>query len=307
MAKFGEEDEGGGGEEALGAKGAALFNKRMAAAPLESEDGTVTVQEPEEDDDLDETPEAPSRKERRSQRGADRVSARERAAAAEARAAVLQEQLDAARRAPVAPLGQQRQQGNPYEHIDAEIRKTFQEEKALNAKWVATSAKASAAEIQRMEDEAAELVVRRQGLIVDRKEVERAPRRAEEARIHDQRSRFPDVFADTRAFQYAQGTYNQALARGEADSRELQDAAFLEARQVILGKRPAPDQATRQRASGVSSGVRPTAVVDRPKISMPKGSDYDRIARAAFPKLDPAEARQRWANTVGKKLIAKQG
>lgn len=296
-------DDDAGNEDELGRKGAALFNKRLAAADDES---VVEVQDPpEEDEELDETPKAPNRQERRSQRNGERVSSRERAAAAEAEAKVLREQLAAAR-TPLAPQQQQRQ-GNPYEVVDAEIRKTFQQEKALAQRWQETSAKASAAEIQQMEDEASELTVRRMSLVNDRKEIERAPRRAEEAKIHEQRSRFPDVFADGRAFQYAQGAYNQALARGIVPSRELEDASFQEAREVILGKRPRPDAAQRQRASGLSATTRAAAPVTRPGINMPKGSDYDRIARAAFPKLDPAEARQKWANTVGKKLLAKQG
>jgi hypothetical protein len=279
-------------------KHAGRMAERVATA--REEDPETFDVEPPEPEEPEET-EVTERQRKRNGRAATHVSARERAAAAEARAEAYKEALALSGGRP-APPGPAAPQGNPYQQIDAEIRKTFQEEKALNERWVATSAKASPAEIQRMEDEAAELVVRRTGLVADRKEIERAPRRAEEAKIHDQRSRFPDVFGDSRAFQYAQGSYNQALARGVAPSRELEDASFQEAREVILGRRPPPDAAQRQRASGMGSSTRQVSGgAAKTTIDMPRGGALYRMAIAAYPDLEPAQACQKWAQTKGKR------
>ena len=115
------------------------------------------------------------------------------------------------------------------------------------------------------------------------------------------------MYESPAALRYAQGVYEKRIAMGHQGTTELHDAVCQEAREVILGKRPKPDAAQRQRASGMSSGSRVTSTPDRATINMPKGSDYDKIARAAYPKLEPAQARQKWANTVGKRLLAKQG
>jgi hypothetical protein len=280
-------------------KHAGRMAERVATA--REEDPETFDVEPPEPPELDDDDEGEVTVTERQRKRSARKSYRERAAAAEAASAAYKEALALSGGRP-APTGPAAPQSNPYLQIDAEIRKTFQEEKALNERWIATSAKASPAEIQRMEDEAAELVVRRTGLVADRKEIERAPRRAEEAKIHDQRSRFPDVFGDSRAFQYAQGSYNQALARGVAPSRELEDASFQEAREVILGRRPPPDAAQRQRASGMGSSTRQVSGgAAKTTIDMPRGGALYRMAIATYPDLEPAQACQKWAQTKGKR------
>lgn len=289
-------------DEEADAAGAASVEKhaeRMAervqtARDEDTETFSVEPPEPEEDDDEPEV--APTRRDRR----ASRQSARERAAAAEAKAEAYKEALALAGNRPLAEPT--RQQGNPVAAIDAQIRKTFEDEEALNNEWVATSAKASPAEIQRMKDRAAELVVLRTSLVADRRDALQAPQRAEQARIEALKARAPDVYGNEKAFQYARGEYNKALARGVPDSLELHDACMDEARAVILGKRPAPDAAQRQRASGMGAGARQVGTGSgKATLDMPKGSALWRMAVAAYPDLEPAQACQKWAQTKGKR------
>jgi hypothetical protein len=81
-----------------------------------------------------------------------------------------------------------------------------------------------------------------------------------------------------------------------------------EARQVILGKRPRPDAAQRQRASGIGGGVGIAAAPGAaPKIPMTKGSQLYKLACATYPELDAAQACQKWANKNGKAYLERTG
>lgn len=290
-------------EDASAARGLAAFRERMkTSAP----DGTVDVEDEPEPDDLDETPEAPGRQDKRSARNSERRSSRERAAAAEARAQVLQEQLEAERRRPAQTQQLPQQQGNPVGHIDAQIKDTFKQEKALAERWQRESAKASPAEIAAMEDEAADINVRRMTLVAERRETLTAPARVQQAEYEAQRARHPDVYGNESALQYARGEYNKRLATGENPSQQMADDCMQEARERVLGKRPAPDKATRQRASGMGGGARPAPGAEKMQISMPRGSELDLMARAAYPDLPPEQARQKWANKAGRRFVVAQ-
>lgn len=301
MAGKDDSDDDTGGEDAIAEKAITRHAERVRRFNDEEPDepDEIELTEPDDDDELDETPKAPGRKEKR----ANRSTARERAAAAEAESRVLREQLEVARRAPVAAP----QAGPPATtEVDSQIRKTFQEEKALLARW--ENPKATAAERSAMEDEMAEINVRRTDLVFQRRELHAAPQRAEEARVATLRARAPDVYGDPRAYDYAVATFNRAQLAGEKPSMELHDRVMEETRQVIFGKRPAPDKAARARASGMRSGAMPAGTPPaRQSISMPKGSMNYRIAVAAYPNLEPREALQKWANGPGKRILAKQG
>lgn len=299
-----KEDDDDTGESELASRGIKQFRDHMDNAADEDDDAVVAVQEPEEEEELDETPQAPSRRDKR----AARQSSRERAAAAEAEAKVLREQLESERRRPAPVFAQPaQQQGNPVENIDKEIRRTTAEQKRLFEEYSAKAGKLSASEEQEFHDRALNLEVAKNTLIIDRREALMAPQRQREQRISELKARHPDVFANPAAERYAQAVWNAKMARGEPDVPEAVDAAMEEARQVILGKRPPPDKAARSRATGMGSlgrFVSPQKEVQQ--IRMPKGSDYDKMARAAYPNLDPAAARQKWANGPGRGILELQ-
>jgi len=106
--------------------------------------------------------------------------------------------------------------------------------------------------------------------------------------------------------QFAAGRVNQLIAEGRKDSKELHDEVMEETRRRILGKRPKPDAIERQRATGLSAGPRAASPTTSRTIAMPRGSHYYKMAVSMYPDLDAGAACQKWAQTVGKKLLAKQ-
>jgi hypothetical protein len=317
MAGKGDEDDDVG-EDALAKKGAELFEKRIRRIPNDDDDDeipeVVEIHEPEDDDEVDEIPKGQTQKDKRSARGSARASARERAAAAEAEAKVLREQLEAERS---SPRGATQQQGpNPTQHalgnIDRQIRANYEaieaNEEAYQSAWKNSGGKLSAEDRAKFRDRAIDLDVQNKTLVYDRAEAIRAPERERAARDASLRARAPDVYDNPKALEYMRATYNKEVLSGHKDSLELFERCAEETRQVILGKRPAPDRSARQRSSGMRGGPAPAVAPTSPgTINMPKGGMYDRVARAAYPDLDPAAARQKWANGPGKKILLKQG
>ena len=274
----------------------ALLKKR----PADEEDEVVAEDPPEPDDE--EAEETASRQEKRSKRGTDRMTARERAAAAEARDQLLQEQLEQARSRPVE---QARPQGNPVAHIDERIKDANKRLAAVHDEWNRSAGKLSKAREEELQAQAEALDVEKMTLVVERRDALLAPQRQREQAAANLRQKAPDVYADPRALAYAQGEFMKRTARGEPDSMETFEAVMQEAREVVLGKRPKPDAAQRGRATGMGAGARAVGATEGPvRISMPAGSALDKMARAAFPKDDPAVARQKWVNANGKAYLS---
>lgn len=289
-----EADEAEG--KAVG-KHAAELGKRIGAA----RDEEPEVFTPEEPKDLDDEPEevdetAPSRRDKR----AARQSARERAAAAEARAQVLQEQLEATRGGAGASR-EAPQVNNAAAHAEQEYGQVLNEQEALFKEYHAR-ANLTEAEDREYRRRAAVLDLKKTRAALRVDEAYNAPQRAQNDRNNRLAAKHPDVFGNQRALQYAAGEVSRRLARGDAETDDLHDAVMEEARQVILGKRPPPDAAQRARATGLPTGARGAPAGERSTFAMPKGGHDYRMAIAMFPNLEPAQACQKWVNVVGKKL-----
>jgi hypothetical protein len=117
--------------------------------------------------------------------------------------------------------------------------------------------------------------------------------------------KYPEVYRDPNAFRYAQATWNQRIALGEAQTNELADDVLNQTMtQFKLGKRPAPSASDRARMSGLPSaggsggGTRPAGIAMDPVLR--------RMAIAAHSDLPEEEAVKKWTNTTGKKLRAKK-
>jgi hypothetical protein len=122
-----------------------------------------------------------------------------------------------------------------------------------------------------------------------------------------------DISQDPTKMQWAYARWQQYRAEGKADTKEMSDAVFEEARRRFglktrSGGSPAADPATRQRLSGVPS--RGTGAAPSSSGAVQMGPHEKRMARLAFgdrkdAKGNPwteAQQYQHWANTVGKKL-----
>jgi hypothetical protein len=287
------DDEAGAVEKHLG-----KMQERMVAAREETDE--VSVVEPEPDDEEDDEPEAvaPTRREKREAR----MSARERAAAAEARAQVLQEQLESARR-PVP--GNVPAVANTAD-VDRRIRATYADLQKLEDEYTAAQRdkRLTPSLEQEMREKAIELDVQKLTLAAERREILTAPTRRQEELTRQLERDNADVYGNQQALRYAAGRVNQLIAMGRQDSKALHDEVMEETRQVILKVKPKPGAIERQRATGMSAGPKAAPTERAQTISMPKGSHYYKQAIALYPDLDPGAACQKWAQKVGKRLLA---
>lgn len=130
--------------------------------------------------------------------------------------------------------------------------------------------------------------------------------RAEQARqIWEQK--YPEVYANPRAYQFAEATYKRRTALlepGQAITNELVDEVMNETMtQFRLGPKKAPSASERSRLSGVpSSGAGGGG--GTPGIQMTP--TLRRIAMAAHEDLPEEEAIKAWVNKTGKRLREKK-
>lgn len=268
-----------------------------AAREEDTTEVSTEAPEPEEDDD---EPEAPAPAQTRREKRSGRMTARERAAAAEARAQVLQEQLERqSRQAP--PERQAPITGD----VDNRIRATYKEIEKIEADYAAgLQNKTMTPELERqMRDRVQELDIQRMELAAERRELQTAPQRRQQELTQQLARENSDVYGNPAAARWAYARAQQYMALGEKDSKELHDKVMAETRATVLGVRPKPDAIERQRATGLSAGPRTAPTTERKTISMPKGSPYYKMAIAAYPNLDPGAACQKWAQKVGKNLV----
>lgn len=284
------------------------FEERVA-----SED-PVEVPVEEEDDDPDaELDEPTDRKGKRAARGQNYRTVREQRAAAEARAQALQEQLDrlsAQQAAMSQPQGQQSSQANPQldqkqqelSRVVTDQERLFSDYQAAVNRYRADKKAMPESEYETFKKRAEELDEKKIDLRFEIREIKQAPQRQQQEIIRLYQSKAPDVFSNQRAYDYASTVYrSKLLANPQANADETFDQAIEEARTVILGKRPAPGAASKQRATGMSRGVSNGNGNQPARIQMTPGQRA--MARSAYPKLSEKEAYQKWANVNGRKLL----
>lgn len=118
-----------------------------------------------------------------------------------------------------------------------------------------------------------------------------------------------DVTSDPKRWQWAYSRWQQRLAEGQTDTREMADEVFDEARVKFGGRArnrigaQRADPATQRRLSGISSQSAGTP----DNIGAIKMSSMERkMAEAKYDNLPKEQAWQKWANTIGKKVMAKR-
>lgn len=117
--------------------------------------------------------------------------------------------------------------------------------------------------------------------------------------------KYPEVYNNPRAFQYAQASWQRRLALGENPSNDTVDEIMNETMTTFrLGKKAPPSASERSRMSGIPSagsgggGNKTGIVMDDPKLR--------RMAVAAYSHLPEAEAVKAWVNKTGKRLREKK-
>jgi hypothetical protein len=116
--------------------------------------------------------------------------------------------------------------------------------------------------------------------------------------------KYPEVYGNRAAYDYAEGTWKRRKARGEAVTNEMVDEIMRETMtEFKLGKRAAPSANERSRMSGLPSaggggGGKPTSGGLTPELR--------RMAIAAHSDLPEAEAIKKWEKTTGARLRQKK-
>lgn len=116
--------------------------------------------------------------------------------------------------------------------------------------------------------------------------------------------KYPEVYQNQRAFQYAQGRYQQREAMGEQITNATVDEIMNETMTAFkLGARPAPTVSERSRLSGMPSS---SSGGGRDTNALQLTPAMRKMALAAYDDLPEEEAIKKWTNKTGKRLREKK-
>jgi hypothetical protein len=273
----------------------------------EPEQPEVEVSEPQEPDAEVHVPIAqPNRKERRANRVKEfeeraRQAERERD---EYRSRITQLE----QRAP--------QQGNPQQaqanRHEVALHQVYNEIERLHQEYNVASSRSGFSDADRKpyEERARRLDMQKHAIIADARQpqldVQQLVRHVQWKAFESEHS---DVFGNEQVKNWAWAEYNKRKAEGHAETRELALETLDKARvrfgmQPRSGRGSIPDQATRQRLSGVRSSAGGGGGGGDPIVKM--GRHERRLAVTLYPDMPEKEAWQKWANGPGKRLLSKQ-
>lgn len=112
--------------------------------------------------------------------------------------------------------------------------------------------------------------------------------------------KYPEVYQNQRAFQYAQGRAQQRLAMGENITAQVVDEIMTETMTTFkIGAKPAPSQSERAKFSGMPASGGGGGRGDS-GITLTK--ELRQMAIAAYDHLPEEEAIKKWTNKTGKRL-----
>lgn len=138
--------------------------------------------------------------------------------------------------------------------------------------------------------------------VIDSREPARRAEQAQQGWVQ----KYPEVYGNPKAYQFAEATFRRRLALGEQQSNELVHEVMAEAINTFrLGPKKAPTASDRSRMSGVPSsgsggggGRDPSGITMTPELK--------RMAVAAYSELSEADAIKKWVNGPGKRLREKK-
>lgn len=200
----------------------------------------------------------------------------------------------------VSAQRQPQQQGDPYAARLEQIRKRQAHEyELLQAETKAGTLTAERARYYN--DVAAEIEDAKATVIAERTMARVAPQQRQEQAQQVWAHKYPEVYGNPKAFQYAQATYQRKLIAGEnVEGAEAVDHIMQETMTALrLGGKGKPTATEKARLSGQSSGGSSGGTAG-PGVPMTK--DLRRMATALYSDLSEDDAVKKWANTVGKTL-----
>lgn len=121
---------------------------------------------------------------------------------------------------------------------------------------------------------------------------------------------FPDVVGHPAAMAHMMGGWQQEHAAANHQGKQLtwediQRIVNNTRRAFGMIKSPPPSAATKARFSG-SSGGSPSHGSNGNGRTISMTKEYKLMAHARYPDLEPEQAEQKWAKTVGKRLLEKE-
>lgn len=118
-------------------------------------------------------------------------------------------------------------------------------------------------------------------------------------------NKYPEVYRDPRAYQYAEATFKRRRSLGDPDTASLVDEVMQETMATFkLGGKPPPSASEKSRLSGVSAGGNSGG--GRASDGITLTPELRRMAVAAHSDLPEAEAIKKWVNGSGKRLREKK-
>lgn len=119
------------------------------------------------------------------------------------------------------------------------------------------------------------------------------------------RQKYPEVYQDPRALQYATATWKRREAMGAQPSNEIVDEIMEETRATFkLGPKRAPSERERASMSGMPSGGGGGGGSSSGGIQMTK--ELRQMATALYSDLPEDQAVKKWVDGAGKALRAKK-
>ncbi len=117
--------------------------------------------------------------------------------------------------------------------------------------------------------------------------------------------KYPDVYKNPQAYQYAEATWKRRQALGENVSNDLVDEVMQETMaQFKLGPKRAPAANERARLSGHSSSGNGGGSSGGNASGIPMTKELRKMAVALYSDVSEEEAVKKWANGPGKALRA---
>jgi hypothetical protein len=203
-----------------------------------------------------------------------------------------------AQRQPVSDGGK-----DPFE---AELDKIYDEQQAawVSAKAEIDSGKMTAERNKYWERVARDIDTRRARVNARREIAMTEPIRQQNQAQQQWVNKYPEVYGNQRAYQYAQGRYQQRQALGDAITYDVVDEIMQEAKvQFKLGGKPAPSASERARLSGTASSGNSGGGSKEP-ITLSR--EIRKIAIAAYGGrgISEADAIKKWTEKTGKRMRA---
>jgi hypothetical protein len=116
-------------------------------------------------------------------------------------------------------------------------------------------------------------------------------------------SRYPDVHTNERALRWAKSKYELEIAEGKPPTQETIERVYEETRAKFqTGPKPKPSANERALFEGIPTQGNQKSAGPAKGSGIKMTPELKRIARAAYPGMDPEQAYKKWVQTTGKKL-----